>query len=471
LGGRVLRVFRHYLSSSAVSLFLFEGIVVLAILYAAATQFDSLGTAACQQFDCYLAPALISAALISLVMYATGLYDREHLADLRQTIKRMTVSYLICAPILIAFLVYSDSRQIDQIGERVVSYALLMAALFGCVVSARLTYHTIVKAAVAPRRILVVGIGKLAAEIEQLMSQRDGAAAVVLGYLSLTDEEPEVPRSKLIRNIGSLSAFARDQGVRELVIALDERRGVPLRPFLEARMAGITVTSYLSFWERETRRLNLRALEPGWLIYSDGFRLSRLTNRILKTVLDFASSLVLLVVTLPVLLIAAIAIRLDSPGPIFYRQERVGRFGKLFTIFKFRTMRVDAESAGIPQWAAVHDPRITRVGAFLRLLRIDELPQIFNVLKGEMSFVGPRPERPFFVDNLTREIAYYSERHRVRPGITGWAQINYPYGASIEDAKAKLSYDLYYIKNFSLFFDVLIMAATFQAVLWQKGAR
>jgi len=196
-----------------------------------------------------------------------------------------------------------------------------------------------------------------------------------------------------------------------------------------------------------------------------------LTNALLKRALDLSMSVALLLFTLPTLILAAIAIRLDSPGPILYRQERVGKNGTLFTIYKFRTMRVDSESNGIPQWAAPRDPRITRVGWFLRMTRIDELPQIVNVLRGDMSFVGPRPERPFFVDSLSASIPYYSERHRVRPGITGWAQINYVYGASIDDAKVKLSYDLYYIKNYSFLFDFLIILSTAEAVFFRKGAR
>ena len=194
-------------------------------------------------------------------------------------------------------------------------------------------------------------------------------------------------------------------------------------------------------------------------------------NGALKRALDVLASLFLLILTLPTMLLVAAAIRLDSRGPIFYKQERVGRNGSVFEIYKFRTMRADAEGRGLPQWASLRDPRITRVGSFLRVMRIDELPQVLNVLRGDMSFVGPRPERPFFVESLSRDIPFYLERHRVRPGITGWAQINYPYGASIEDAKAKLSYDLYYIKNFSLLFDLLIILSTAQAILFNKGGR
>jgi sugar transferase (PEP-CTERM system associated) len=304
-----------------------------------------------------------------------------------------------------------------------------------------------------------------------MMSRRPPGTAEVVGYVALIDEKPEIPQTRITRIKNSLVELAHQHEVKEIVVALSDRRGASLQPLLEARMEGITITSYLSFWERETRRVNLQALDPSWLIYSDGFRMGTLTNALLKRALDLSMSVALLLFTLPTLILAAIAIRLDSPGPILYRQERVGKNGTLFTIYKFRTMRVDSESNGIPQWAAPRDPRITRVGWFLRMTRIDELPQIVNVLRGDMSFVGPRPERPFFVDNLSASIPYYSERHRVRPGITGWAQINYVYGASIDDAKVKLSYDLYYIKNYSFLFDFLIILSTAEAVFFRKGAR
>ena len=236
-------------------------------------------------------------------------------------------------------------------------------------------------------------------------------------------------------------------------------------------MEGIAITSYLCFWERETRRVNLMALDPSWLIYADGFHVATATNAFLKRALDLVASLALLVLTLPTLVLAALAIKLDGPGPLLYRQERVGRGGQPFRICKFRTMRVDAETNSGPQWAAVGDARVTKIGRFLRRMRIDELPQILNVLQGDMSFVGPRPERPCFVQSLAADIPFYAERHRVRPGITGWAQINYPYGASIEDARAKLSYDLYYIKNFSFLFDLLIILSTAKAVFFDGGGR
>jgi len=238
---------------------------------------------------------------------------------------------------------------------------------------------------------------------------------------------------------------------------------------LHCKIAGIDVVDYLTFWERETRKVDLDSLQPSWLIFSDGFRQGRLIDAG-KRVFDLAVAFALLVIVLPVVLGAALAVFFEDGAPILYRQERVGRDGRLFTLLKFRSMRRDAER-GAPQWARSGDPRMTRVGAVLRQFRVDELPQLVNVLKGDMSFVGPRPERPYFVEELGKSIPFYRERHSVKPGISGWAQVNYPYGASLEDARQKLAYDLYYVKNRTLFLDFLILVQTVRVVLFTEGAR
>ena len=469
-GHHVLRVFRHYMSATALCLFICECSVVVVGLYVAANSLAPSTLNPGDAFQPYLGAIMIPAAFTAILMYALGLYDPGFLEDFRASLPRLSAFICIFAPVVVVFL--NLSLIAPAAGERVsvVLEASWAAALAACILLARLAYVTVTKAAVSPHRVLVVGVGKLAAELERLTRERRSNTDVV-GYVALTKEAPEVLSGRVLATTTSLLEAARKTQANEVIVALDDRRGAPLGPLLEARMEGIKITTYLSFWERETRRVNLKALDPSWLIYSDGFRVSTVMNGILKRALDVLASITLLILTLPTLLLVAAAIRLDSPGPIFYRQERVGRNGATFNICKFRTMRADAESRGIPQWASLHDPRITRVGSFLRMLRIDELPQVLNVLRGDMSFVGPRPERPFFVESLSRDIPFYAERHRVRPGITGWAQINYPYGASIEDAKAKLSYDLYYIKNYSLLFDLLIILSTAQAVLFKKGGR
>jgi len=455
------------MSAGALCLFVCEAIMVASVLYAAANSVAPMRLQASNYVGAIFVPVLAN----SMVMYALGLYQPRQLADFWRSLPRLVALLCVTAPIVLVSWNISFLRPEPGDGQRILTYASWAAILLACILILRLSYVSLAKVAVAPNRVLVVGVGKLAAEIEYLVSQRRDSDTEIVAYVPLTKVTPEVPSSRVWEVTTSLLDIARKTAAKEIVVALDDRRGVPLGSLLEARMEGMRITDYLSFWERETRRVNLKALDPSWLIYSDGFRVGSVMNAALKRLLDILASLALLIVSLPTLLLATLAIRLDSKGPIFYKQERVGRYGTTFNIYKFRTMCVDAESSGIPQWASVRDSRITRIGSFLRMTRIDELPQVINVLRGDMSFVGPRPERPFFVESLSRDIPYYTERHRVRPGITGWAQINHPYGASIEDAKTKLSYDLYYIKNYSFLFDLLIMLATTHAVLVNKGGR
>jgi len=258
----------------------------------------------------------------------------------------------------------------------------------------------------------------------------------------------------------------------EVVLALEERRNaLPLKDLLRIKTTGVHVNDTSTFLERETGRVDLDSVNPSWLIFSDGFSSGRMFSAAFKRLFDITASMVLLVFTLPVILITAAIVKIDSKGPAFYRQRRVGLYGQGFDIIKLRSMRVDAEVAGTAVWAEKDDPRITRVGRIIRKLRIDELPQCWTVLKGQMSFVGPRPERPQFVEELEQQLPYYAERHMVKPGITGWAQINYPYGASIEDSRQKLEYDLFYAKNYSPFLDLLILLQTLRVVLFPDGAR
>ncbi len=256
------------------------------------------------------------------------------------------------------------------------------------------------------------------------------------------------------------------------MLGVRDRRGggFPVQELLECKMKGIRIVELPTFFEREYRQVMLESLNPSWMVLGDGFRQGLFRN-VAKRLFDVTVSTLLLLVCLPVLMVAAVCIYLESGLPIFYRQERVGRGGRVFTLYKLRSMRQDAERNGAPQWAAANDDRATRVGRFLRNSRLDELPQILNVLKGEMSFVGPRPERPVFVDQLADQIPFYALRHNVKPGITGWAQVRYSYGASVDDAVEKLQHDLYYVKNNSLFLDIMILIATVEVVLWGKGAR
>ena len=256
-----------------------------------------------------------------------------------------------------------------------------------------------------------------------------------------------------------------------MVLALQERRNsLPLKDLLRVKTKGVMVSDFSSFLERELGRVDLDTLNPSWLIFSDGFSSGRRLSSIGKRLFDILVSLVILIVGLPLVAIFAILVKLESKGPAFFRQTRVGLYGQEFTLVKLRSMRTDAEADGA-RWADKDDPRITRVGRLIRMVRIDELPQVWSVLKGEMSFVGPRPEVPAFVVDLEKELPFYAERHMVKPGITGWAQINYPYGASVEDSRQKLEYDLYYAKNYTPFLDIIILLQTARVIIWPEGAR
>ena len=316
------------------------------------------------------------------------------------------------------------------------------------------------------------GAGERAREIHDSVANWSRSAAVIHGVWQAQDSERlSVPRELLVRVRGTLSDYVRSRGIDEVVVALDDRRGqFPVTELLDCRLNGVRVTEAATFLERETRKVDLDNLYPSWLIFGEGFHSNR-TQAIAKRTFDVSVSALLLFAVWPLMLATALAIKIDSAGPVIYRQRRVGLNGKDFSVLKFRSMRSDAEADGQAQWAKVNDRRITRVGSFIRKTRIDELPQLLCVLKGDMSFVGPRPERPEFVSELAASIPYYSERHRVKPGITGWAQVNYSYGASVDDAREKLKYDLFYTKHHGLLLDLMILVKTVRVVFWGEGAR
>ena len=283
---------------------------------------------------------------------------------------------------------------------------------------------------------------------------------------------PARSSSPILVGRDDLLAIATRHSVDEILVAIRDRRdgGLNIGELLECKLEGIEVTDISSFFECETGHVQLDSLNPSWMVFSDGFSRTSARSSV-KRVFDITVSLLLLTATLPITLLVALLIVLESGMPIFYRQERMGECGQVFGVLKFRSMRQNAEQAGTPQWAKKNDDRVTRVGRVIRTLRVDELPQVINVLKGDMSFVGPRPERPYFVQQLASQIPFYLNRHTVKPGVTGWAQIRYPYGSTVEDAMYKLQYDLYYAKNHSLFLDLIILFQTAQVVLFGKGAR
>jgi sugar transferase (PEP-CTERM system associated) len=323
------------------------------------------------------------------------------------------------------------------------------------------------------RRVLVLGLGSTARAVGTALSDPDVPSVKLVGYFPIhSREDVAVPAHMVLRSDLSLQAVISRERIDEVIVAVRDQRGaaLPLSELLTCRLQGVRITDLPVFYERVRGEVPVEFLKASHLIFGEGFRLSP-GREFRKRLFDVVVSLLLFIATLPVMAVTALAIKLESPGPLIYRQQRVGRGGKLFDLLKFRSMCVDAEQDGQPQWAAEGDSRVTRVGRFIRLARIDELPQLVNVLRGEMSFVGPRPERPYFVEQLARQIPFYATRLTVKPGITGWAQVRFPYGASVEDAASKLRFDLYYVKNHSFMLDIVILLETVRVVLFGRGSR
>ncbi|AUW58270.1 sugar transferase [Sphingobium sp. SCG-1] len=412
------------------------------------------------------APLLSFALALQVAMIAVGVYGVESLQSLRFAFVRIVVAislgviFLSVMHFLLPGITLWRSNSL---------YAMGFAVLFLIVL--RMLLGSMLGGESFKRRLVVLGAGSRADRIRQL-EQRKGAGFLVVGYIGMNDGPQQIPEAINRSAIYNLADFVMRLAATEVVLALEERRNsVPMSDLLRIKTTGVHVNDLSTFLERETGRVDLDSVNPSWLIFSDGFSAGRRLSSMAKRLFDVIASAILLILTGPVILLAALAVKLDSKGPAFYRQQRVGLYGQEFWILKLRTMRQDAEVAGQAQWAAQDDPRITRLGYWLRKLRIDELPQTWTVLKGEMSFVGPRPERRQFVEDLEQHLRYYAERHMVKPGITGWAQINYPYGASIEDSRHKLEYDLYYAKNYTPFLDILILIQTLRVILWPEGAR
>jgi sugar transferase (PEP-CTERM system associated) len=467
-----LRLFRHFVPVSVVLLassdvFLITGAFYQLLSHSEAGTPLVFGVSSFRaQFSAGLAFATVTA------MVSVGLYGQQSFMDFR-----LLLSKIVVAAILVLMLVsFSANYWRDGLAELTdFTHFPLKATLIWlvCVALTRGTFSVTLGRGLLKRRVIVLGNGQQAARIANLVEIGQADYFTPVSFVDVPGNSTPArleAEGWAAAEPDRLVELADRLGASEIVVAADERRGLPVRQLLHCKLAGLKVTDFLDFWERETRTVDLDALKPSWFFYSDGFRCG-LVDEFLKRAFDIVVSTALLTLTLPLMVVTACAIKLTSPGPVLYRQERVGLHGRVFTIFKFRSMWLDAETDGHPRWAAQRDPRITPVGVIIRKLRIDELAQILNVLCGHMSFVGPRPERPFFVAELAAAIPYYAERHWVRPGITGWAQINFPYGASTEDARRKLTYDLYYVKNRSIFLDALILLQTARVIFWNQGAR
>lgn len=411
--------------------------------------------------------AVLLAASMLVINAWLGFYQRLSNRTPMETRARAVLSLYVAVPV--AYGIYAllpltgVSREFMQLSA--------MSAVFGMLVT-RVTATQASAAGILTRRIMVFGIGDRALAVKQALNKSDQSAEIIGFFPAPNEELPAVPANAVITANRPLTETAQALKADEIVVALTERRGgaMPLHELLDCKLQGIRVLDLASHFEQTLGQIRLESLYAGWLVFGDGFGQGMLRT-IVKRLFDLVCAIILILLALPIMLIAAAAIVVENGFPVFYSQERVGLNGRLFKVIKFRSMRRDAEKDGKPVWASKHDDRVTRVGKIIRKLRIDELPQLFSVLKGDMSLVGPRPERPFFVDQLTREIPFYAVRHSVKPGVTGWAQVRYHYGATVEDSAEKLQYDLYYVKNHSLFLDILVLFETVGVVLTGKGAQ
>lgn len=479
----MVKLFGHYVSTRSVLLALIELVAAVCTFYVA--KYLTVDFVFEESREIYAEQTfLITFSFVSLVVAASlGLNNKDIYSD-----KRRFASTLVATAVVVYFvmavLISVSELMLESAANLRLHYAiaLLGIVLFvGFVFAIRSLMYSLLNLEHDKRQVLVVGIDERSASLQNFKSTARGPYEIV-GYIPVgggdrvsgeaSDLQLGAPKvdPEVLADCERFMQFIGAEDVDEIVVASKERRGLPLTGLLEARFSGVSVTDFSGFLERQTGQLDIDNIDQSWLIFSNGFR-SNWQWKLVKRGFDIFVSSLLLLLTLPITILAALAIRLEGPGPIFYRQERVGLNGRVIRIVKFRSMSIDAEKDGVARWAQANDSRVTRVGKFLRKTRIDEIPQTYNVLNGDMSLVGPRPERPVFVDDLTTKLPYYADRHRVKPGITGWAQINYSYGASDEDAKAKLAYDLYYVKNWDLFLDIVILFQTVRVVFWGEGAR
>lgn len=462
----MIRLFKHYIPHAVLLL----GIVDLILLIVAGElawqlRASQLGIAAGLIGE-RLPSLSVFAAIVLIAMISVGVYGADALRSLRYALARLVVAVslgiiaLSFADFVVPGLAFWRST---------LAYAMVLAILL--LIGNRVFVGGLLGTSAFRRRVLVLGAGRRAQRLRDL-AYRQGSGFAIVGFIGMSENKPLVEEAINRSAIHDLSRLVENMGVSEVVLALEERRNsLPLKDLLRIKTAGVHVNDFSSFIERETGRVDLDTVNPSWLIFSDGFSSGRMMSSVAKRIFDVIASSLLLLLTWPIIGLFALLVKLDSKGPAFFRQTRVGLYGVNFDVLKLRSMRSDAEKPGEAKWAQENDPRVTRIGRFIRKVRIDELPQAWSVLKGEMSFVGPRPERPEFVTDLEDKLPYYAERHMVKPGITGWAQINYPYGSSIEDSRHKLEYDLYYAKNYTPFLDLLILLQTFRVILWGEGAR
>jgi sugar transferase (PEP-CTERM system associated) len=457
-----MRVFNRHISPRGLTVFVFELVLIAgSVLYAMRLHggVDTPGA---------IGKVLFITGLCQLSFYYHDLYDLTVVNSRRELLVRLLQASGVASLLLAALYVVFPGL---IIGHGVLASSVLFFVV--AVVVWRLLFLQVGRARGLQEHVLIVGTSAGARTVaREVLDQHDYAYKIV-GFI---DDDPamlgrSIVNPKVIGTTADIVRLVREQRVDRIIVGLADRRGkLPIEELLEAKLQGVRIEEPETTYERLTGKIMLDELKPSWLIFSDGFRARKLT-RAAKRGVDMVLAIAGMVLAAPLMALTAIAVRLDTPGPVVYAQERVGEHGRTFMVYKFRSMLADAERGGTPIWARDKDDRVTRVGRIIRLTRLDEIPQLWNVLRGDMSFVGPRPERPFFVEQLAEAIPFYRQRHAVKPGVTGWAQVRYRYGASIEDAREKLRYDLYYIKHMSIIFDLTIVFDTVKVILLRKGAQ
>src|SRR3954453_22016492 len=458
-----MQVFNRNVSVRGLTVFGFEIVLISGSMALAASLHGGFTSAAA---DAVLWKIAAVTALCELCFYYNDLYDLTVVHSNRELVVRLLQAAGAATIVLSAACVVFPTLLLDPS-----TFVTALGVFVIAVLTWRIAFNRFAHDPHLEERLLIVGTGLTARKLAQQIGRQQDFAYRLIGFVDETDYAARRRHHAVLGSAGDINRIVATRPIARIVVGMTDRRGrLPIEQLLRAKMSGVRVEDATTTYERLTGKILLDDLKPSWLIFSDGFRASRVT-RFVKRMLDLSFSIILGIVAAPFMALTAVAIRLDSPGPLLYSQERVGENGAVFNIFKFRSMRTDAELAGKPVWAHDNDDRVTRVGRFIRIARLDELPQLWNVMRGEMSFVGPRPERPFFVEQLAREIPFYLQRHAVKPGLTGWAQVKYQYGSSIEDAMEKLRYDLYYIKHMSIVIDLTIVLDTVKVILFGKGAK
>jgi sugar transferase (PEP-CTERM system associated) len=466
----MIKLFGIYISKAVVLLGVMETLIFFSSMYGAIYLHHQFSAGAASISDDALQnlPAVYAIVMFSS-MTALGLYQKGSMASSSGFLLRLLLGLLV-GGLIMGFLFFA--LKLFPTSERSLLTNGITLSILGVLI-ARTLFVRVTSEKTLKRRVLVLGVGINADRIEESVKAKDTVGIVIVGYVNLGDRIELIDEDRQVVKDQTLLEISNRLVVDEIVVAVDDRRKkLPNHELLECKIRGIQILDLLTFFEKELSIINIDLLYPSWMLYTDGYRQKAL-NRTIKKTFDMTVGIVIFLFAAPLMVLVALASLIESGGrdPILYSQVRVGKNGKLFKVHKFRSMRTDAEADGVARWASKNDSRITKLGGFLRKTRLDELPQIYNILNGDMSLVGPRPERPEFVLQLSNDIPYYLQRHWVKPGLTGWAQLLYPYGASEEDAKRKLEYDLYYVKNASTMLDFIILLQTIEVVLLGKGAQ